>query len=117
MIHPSPRFNEIGVQQLSHHIHSQIFTDAVTSAPKELVELSKHHLARHGLLGKNTDSSPPIAFDLPKLQGSTMDEHFFKLGLDAAEPYLSQSREFSRIHGPQKPRKWVRRSGWTKYNA
>ena len=35
--------------------------------------------------------------------------------MDAAEPYLSKAKQFSRSNGPPKPRKWVRRSGWTKY--
>jgi DNA polymerase gamma 1 len=67
------------------------------------------------LLGKNTDNSDPIAFDLPQLQGRTLDEHFFKLGHDCAEPFLSYAKQFSRASAPTKPRKWVRRSGWTKY--
>lgn len=79
------------------------------------MELSKDHLRRHDLLGKNTDNSEPIAFDLPPLQGRTLDEHFFKLGRDSAEPFLSYAKEFARSSAPPKPRKWVRRSGWTKY--
>ena len=79
------------------------------------MELSRDHLRRHDLLGKNTDNSEPIAFDLPQLQGRTLDEHFFKLGTDAAEPFLSYAKQFARANAPPKPRKWVRRSGWTKY--
>ena len=51
------------------------------------------------------------------LQGQTLDEHFFKLGTDASEPYLSRAKEYAKIHAPPKPRRWVRKSGWTKYNA
>lgn len=79
------------------------------------MDLARDHLQRHDLLGKNTDNTPPISFDLPQLQGSTLDEHFFKLGSDAAEPYLSKAKQFTRSNGPRKPRKWVHRSGWTKY--
>ncbi|KAI9867882.1 MAG: DNA-directed DNA polymerase gamma mip1 [Trichoglossum hirsutum] len=109
------RFNEIGVQQLSSHVYSQVFTQPSPPPPKSLVELSKDHLSRHDLWGKNQDDSPPIGFDLPPLQGKNLDEHFFRLGMDAAEPYLSQAKEFSKCDIPQKPRKWVKRSGWTKY--
>jgi len=79
--------------------------------------LSKDHLRRHELLGKNTDNSAPISFDLPELQGSTLDEHFYKLGIDAAEPYLSQAKQFTRANAPPRPRKWLHRKGWTKYYA
>jgi DNA polymerase gamma 1 len=58
-----------------------------------------------------------VGFDLPQLQGSTLDEHFHKLGMDAAEPYLSMAKKLAWANPPPKPRKWVRRSGWTKYNS
>jgi len=112
---PQSRFNEIGVQQLSSHVFAQIFKNGSAPAPQELVELSKDHLRRHELLGKNLDNTPPISFDLPKLQGSTLDEHFHRLGVDAGEPYLTHAKQFVRSNAPPKPRKWVHKSGWTKY--
>lgn len=109
------RFNEIGVQHLSAHVYDQVFPNGSTPAPKDLVELSKDHLRRHDLLGKNTDNNPPIAFDVPPIHGKTLDEHFHKLGIDCAEPFLSHAKQFARDNAPPQPRKWVRRSGWTKY--
>lgn len=109
------RFNEIGVQQLSKHIHSQIFSNKPLPPPSELVELSKDHLSRHDLLGKNHDDNDPIAFDLPPLQGKTLDEHFHRLGTQAGEPYLSFAKRFTVANPPSKPRKWVHAAGWTKY--
>ncbi|KAF3048435.1 DNA-directed DNA polymerase gamma mip1 [Didymella keratinophila] len=111
------RFSEIGVQHLSSHVHQQVFPGKGTQPPPELVALSRDHLTRHELLGKNQDSTPPVAFDLPELQGATLDEHFYKLGMDAAEPYLSMSKKLAWANPPPKPRKWVRQSGWTKYNS
>ncbi|KAK0732793.1 DNA polymerase family A-domain-containing protein [Apiosordaria backusii] len=81
----------------------------------ELVALARDHLRRHELLGKNTDNSAPVAFDLPPLVGTTLDEHFHKLGVDAAEPFLTHAKLFALSNPPPKPREWVRRSGWTKY--
>ncbi|KAI9887248.1 MAG: DNA-directed DNA polymerase gamma mip1 [Watsoniomyces obsoletus] len=109
------RYNEIGVQQLSAPVHAQIFGKTPIPPPKELVELSKNHLARHELWGKTVDTSPPVIFDLPKLQGQTLDEHFHRLGMDAAEPYLTLAKDYARTILPDPPRKWVRQSGWTKY--
>ncbi|KAK3078379.1 DNA-directed DNA polymerase gamma mip1, partial [Coniosporium uncinatum] len=113
------RYNEIGVQQLSKHIYPQVFPSSTPSnlPPPELIELSKDHLARHELLGKTQQNAPPVGFDLPTLYGTTLDEHFHKLGMESAEPYLSDARKFARANPPPKPRKWVRRSGWTKYNS
>lgn len=112
----SPRFNEIGVQQLSSHVHPQIFSAAPTPPPQHLIDLSKNHLSKHQLWGKNQEHSVPVAFNLPKLHGSTLDEHFYKLGKDASEPYYSQALDYAGADLPRHPRKWVRRSGWTKYN-
>ncbi|KAI1143930.1 DNA polymerase family A [Hypoxylon sp. FL0543] len=109
------RFNEIDVQQVSGHIYDQVFPQGGDPPPKELVELSKDHLRRHDLLGKNTDNNPPIAFNVPPLQGRTLDEHFHRLGIDCAEPFLSKAKEFSKQNAPPRPRKWVKQSGWTKY--
>ncbi|KAL8709479.1 MAG: hypothetical protein Q9225_007449 [Loekoesia sp. 1 TL-2023] len=112
----TPRFNEIGVQQLSSHVHPQIFSGPPTTPPQHLVDLSKAHLEKHQLLGKNQEHAKPIAFDLPALYGQTLDEHFYKLGRDASEPWFSQAQEYARSDLPRPPRKWVKRSGWTKYN-
>ncbi|KAL2017027.1 hypothetical protein VTK56DRAFT_2671 [Thermocarpiscus australiensis] len=110
------RFNEIGVQQLSRRIYEQLFPRGNTSPPSpELVELARDHLRRHDLLGKTTDNNPPIAFDLPPLAGDTLDEHFYRLGVDAAEPFLKHAKQFALSTLPTKPRSWVRQSGWTKY--
>ncbi|KAJ0425432.1 DNA polymerase family A-domain-containing protein [Aspergillus carlsbadensis] len=111
------RFNEIGVQQLSDHVYSQIFFNKSQPPDPKLVALSKDHLARHDLLGKSQEHADPVGFDLPALQGQTLDEHFFKLGMDSSEPYLTYAKEYATVHSPNLPRKWVRRSGWTKYNA
>ncbi|KAK2789533.1 DNA-directed DNA polymerase gamma mip1 [Onygenales sp. PD_12] len=109
------RFNEIGVQQLSSYVHSQVFLKDPTPPNPDLVALAKDHLSRHDLLGRTQDGSDPIAFDIPSLKGQSMDEHFYKLGMDAAEPYLSNAKTYARVDLPPAPLKWVRRSGWTKY--
>ena len=35
--------------------------------------------------------------------------------MDAAEPYLSMAKKMAWANPPPKPRKWIERSGWTKY--
>ncbi|KAL7799986.1 DNA polymerase family A domain-containing protein [Trichoderma ceciliae] len=110
------RYNKVGVQQLSEYIFPQIFPHGSKPPPEDLVELAIDHLKRHDLYGKNTDASKPIAFDLPKLQGNTLDEHFHKLGIDCAEPFLQLAKEFACASIPLKPKKWVPQSGWTKYH-
>ncbi|KAI9695834.1 MAG: DNA-directed DNA polymerase gamma mip1 [Bogoriella megaspora] len=109
------RYNEIRVQHVSDHVHRQLFPGKDTTPSANLVSLSKDHLSRHDLLGKNTDSSAPVVLNLPTLQGQTLDEHFYKLGMDASEPYLTLAKRYTRANASPRPRKWVARSGWTKY--
>lgn len=111
------RYNEIGVQQLSSHVFPQVFSGPNPTSPQYLIDLSKEHLKKHQLWGRNQENAPPIAFDLPALQGSTLDEHFYKLGRDASEPYFSQAQRYAGIDLPQRPRKWARQSGWTRYHS
>src|SRR2546423_1401474 len=110
------RYNDIGVQQVSDYVHPQIFPGRSSAPPAELVQLSKDHLKRHELLGKIQEDSNPIGFDLPVVQGQTLDEHFHRLGLDASEPYLQYAKKFANSSIPERPRQWIRRSGWTKYH-
>ena len=93
-----------------------MFPGSTRKPSDELVRLSRDHLTRHELLGKNQDESPPISFDLPRLHGQTIDEHFYRLGKAASEPYLGYAHEYSNIDLPVQPQAWVQRSGWTKYN-
>ncbi|KAF2723720.1 hypothetical protein K431DRAFT_282812 [Polychaeton citri CBS 116435] len=113
------RYNEIGVQHVSDRVHRQLFPPSSTPATRpdaELVQLSKDHLARHELLGMTSDQVEAIGFDLPDLQGTSLDEHFHRLGMDSAEPYLGRAKKFARASPPDRPRKWAQRSGWTKYH-
>ena len=110
------RYNDIGVQQLSDYVHPQVFSSRTTRPRPDLVELSKDHLRRHDLLGKNQDNNSALGVDIPPLIGGSLDEHFTKLAMEASEPYLSYANVFVRASTPQRPRKWVIRSGWTKYN-
>lgn len=112
------RFNQVGVQQLSENLYSQIFPKGCEPPPEELVKLAREHLRRHDLLDKTTGQADPVAFKLPDLQApdtQTLDEHFYRLGLDAAEPFLENAKRFARSDLPQQPRQWVHQSGWTKY--
>lgn len=104
---------------MSEHIYQQIFPGGGDPPPAELVELSREHLRRHDLLDKNTDQTDPIAFKLPPLQApdtNTMDEHFYRLGVDAAEPFLEDAKQFARAVLPPRPNSWEHQSGWTKYH-
>ena len=72
-------------------------------------------MQQHDLLGKNQEFSPPITLDLPPLLGTSLDEHFHRIGQQASEPYYSQAIQYARIDLLRPPKRWAKRSGWTKY--
>lgn len=84
---------------------------------QQLVQLSKDHLLNNGLLGKKTNIQKPISLDLPKLEGKSLDEHFFKLGSEISQPYLQNGLDFIDKGIPPRPdpSMWILQSGWTKY--
>lgn len=95
--------------------------NAATKEPKDhaqLVELSKRHLDGNGLLGKKTSILPDVDIDIPALQGSSLDEHFYKLGKHICEPYMGNAKKFQAKGIPPMPSRssWIKKSGWVKYS-
>jgi DNA polymerase gamma 1 len=110
------RVNEVGIQQLSSTLHAQVFPSLHYASDPKLVALSHKHLRLHDLLGKESAISPPINVELPALRGKTLDEHFFNIGMQAAEPYLSLASVFAKAELPPQPAQWLQQSGWTRYD-
>lgn len=115
-----PRINPVGIQYLSKSLHKQLFGNLKhgnnnnNNASSLLLKLAKMSLNNHGLLNKKTLISEPISFNLPVLQGRSLDEHFQKLGRFMAHPYLSMAlNKFVSL--PQLPSKWHFQPGWTRY--
>ncbi|KAH3679690.1 hypothetical protein WICPIJ_008566, partial [Wickerhamomyces pijperi] len=117
-----PRVNPVGIQYLSNHLDRQVFpskyqtgTAIQSTEDPTLIELSKEYLASHKLLGKKTNISEPISFELPSLQGKNLDEHFRKLALFSSRDYLNQAKTLSNVKLPPKPDKFLLKSGWYRY--
>lgn len=118
-----PIINEVGIQYLSKSLHEQIFGNKkfdndiknISKAKNEkLLKLAKKALKSNDLLGKKTCVSEPISFQVPKLQGNSLDEHFQKLGHFASEPFKSMAlNKFTEL--PKQPEVWLRKPGWTRY--
>ncbi|KAI6157921.1 DNA polymerase family A-domain-containing protein [Pisolithus tinctorius] len=108
--------NPLGVQLLSRQLHAQIFRNVSFPSPKpSFVQIAREHLEMHGLDPKQGSVLPDIGFTLPPLQGSTIDEHFYRIGLQASQPWLSLARDLASSELPPRPDYWDIQSGWTKY--
>ncbi|EJD06109.1 uncharacterized protein FOMMEDRAFT_153471 [Fomitiporia mediterranea MF3/22] len=109
--------NEVGVQLLSRKIHSQIFKGVTFPPPdRKYINLAREHLDSHGLDPTQGSILPNTGFTLPPLQGSSIDEHFHRIGHAASEPWLGLAKQFAEIRIPPKPEFWHIHSGWTKYH-
>ena len=116
---PGLRRNPVGVQLLSPSLHSQLFPGpSLPKPPAPLLEVSKRHLNQHGLLPEAAAVLDELSFDMPPLHGSNIRDHFYALGRQTAEPYLSMATEFERSELPPKPTEFqMTKPGWTKYLA
>src|ERR1700761_7904366 len=102
---------------LNHHLHGPIFKGNPYPPPDpRAIVISKEHLRMHGLDPKKASTVPDTSFDLPLLQGDTIDEHFHRIGTAAAQPWLQLSKELAASNFPALPKLWNLTSGWTKYH-
>ena len=108
--------NELGVQMLSRRLHAQIFKNVSFPPPDpRYVRIAQGHLEMHGLDPSQGSVLPDTNFDLPPLQGSTIDEHFHRIGDRAAHPWLELAVTLAASTLPPRPDQWEIQSGWTKY--
>lgn len=111
------QINVLGIQQLTPKLRDKVFgPQNRTTSPKN-VELAQDHLFNNDLLNKKTGRAIPLDFQVPKLLGSSLDEHFYKIGRDVSEPYLSNIQNFIKQEIPSIPKVWKKQSGWTKYQG
>lgn len=102
---------------LSRRLHEQIFRNvSFPSYDQSFVQIAKDHLQVHGLDPSQGSVLPDTGFTLPQLQGRNIDEHFFRIGANAAEPWLSLAKTLSTSELAPKPDLWHIQAGWTKYH-
>jgi DNA polymerase gamma 1 len=71
----------------------------------------------HGLNPADASELPDTSFTLPPLQGTTISEHFHRIGAQVAHPWLSIANTFANASLPPMPEQWdLRQAGWTRYH-
>ncbi|KAI8820406.1 DNA polymerase family A-domain-containing protein [Fimicolochytrium jonesii] len=117
---PTPRKNGIGIQMISHYLHSTLFpSHKPTQKPWQLA-LAQQHLSTHNLLNKALDVTPDPNIDLPPLVGADMKEHIRVLGEEQAAGYLRLAEGFMREGLPPLPETWrqgPKAEGWVRYDT
>lgn len=124
-----PRFNPIGIEMLPGRLYEQIFGNSeLKQIPRpHSVKNCIQHLRKHDLVPAELDTiyedyrpqgPSDVVFDIPKLNGRDIDEHFLKLGHHFSDSYKDMA--ISLIENGQKvidamPQEWSSKPGWTRY--
>jgi DNA polymerase gamma 1 len=110
------RCNEVEIQMISKNLHDQLFKTCRQPAPYQ-VDLAKKALQTFDLLGKQEPPLPDVKLPLPTLLGESIEDHFRIIGQEQAQPYMLLADKLANAAIPQKPLKWSRRAGWTRYEV
>ncbi|KAI3485731.1 hypothetical protein L1887_50887 [Cichorium endivia] len=98
--------NEVGVQLLPRRLHEQLFPPTMDPVPPiapKALNICRDHLRQHGLKASDASTLPQTAFDLPPLQGKDLAEHFWTIGREVAQPWLSMATRLSLIKPTNPP--------------
>ncbi|XP_053573644.1 DNA polymerase subunit gamma-1 [Bombina bombina] len=109
------RMNPLNIQMLSKGLHEQIFKGEQIQYSDEDVQKSIKHLKHHELWGQETSTIPDVELQLPKMYGSSIEEHFQIIAQKQTFPYLEAANDLLQCQLPEMPQEWAWQTGWTKY--
>ncbi|KAK7086838.1 hypothetical protein SK128_016079 [Halocaridina rubra] len=116
----STRKNCLSIQMLSSSLYDQIFGkigSKESREAKEDFERSKIHLQDQGLWGKETFMMPNYSFQIPPLEGSTLEQHFYTIAENQCSTYKELLNTLVGADIPLMPSQWQYAPGWTRYNS
>ena len=106
--------NEVGVQMIDEKLRRYLFGSKLLK-DSDLIERAKEHLKKFDLLNKNVDYMKEIdSLKLPKLKGSTIEEHFIQISTKSSEKYFKLLSIFIASDIPKMPDKFSFQPGWTR---
>lgn len=100
------RKNVLGIQMLSFGLHRQLFGSDEVNVSASDVKKSIDHLKMHDLWGKETSVLPDVNFQLPKLFGNNLDEHFQHIARQQSEKYTELALMLASTSLPPVPTHW-----------
>ena len=89
--------------------------DDTNTEMEDKFEAVETHLSDHNLWGRETTTLEDLDFELPKLLGKNIDEHFRQLATKQTEDYVILADRLKNSKIPNKPTEWKYCAGWTKY--
>lgn len=111
------RKNLLHIQLLSRSLHRQVFEENGHEKTHDdmLIKNVQDHLKKHKLFGKKTGTLADVDFELPKLLGKNIDEHFRKLGESQVEGHMTRAQCLVDMDVHPPPTEWVFAAGWMRY--
>jgi len=112
------RLNYVGIQMLPQFLRNKIFGDCEGEHvdQKAKAEIEKH-LLKHDILGKKTIVRNVDEFELPPLHGENIDAHFRVIAEQQIKPYKEFADILVNTSLPVRPKHWIFKPGWTKYDS
>lgn len=116
---PKIHRNPSNIQMISTQLFQQVFRNATRRKiyPKPLIEKVKEHLSSHSLWNQEVAPVSSVEFQIPLLEGNSIDEHFRNIALQQTHPYRELIKEIVESQIPEAPLEWVLEEGWIKYTS
>lgn len=110
-----PRLSALNIQTVAEEMRQQLYPNTKHEPSYEDVDKAIRELKSHDMFIKGEVRKEPV-FQLPRLQGADLHEHFNNLALQQLSPYLSEIQAFAKLMSPPPmPTTWAEDGGWTKY--
>lgn len=108
------RFNHFNIQMITKQMCEHLFGSWNTEPDMVLIEKAVNELNAFHLL-KKQDEVSDVKLNLPKLEGNTIEDHFYNIGKSQCSPYRLLLEDLIKNKLPKKPDKWTIQPGWTRY--
>jgi DNA polymerase gamma 1 len=99
--------NVYGIQMLSESLHKQIFGKRETKPESAQAASCRNELQRFGLCCDDAEILPEVDFQLPKMCGKNIDDHFKSIAKDQSQPYIDLLNSLGKADLVPMPKKWA----------
>ena len=113
------RHNVVGIQMLRRSLRDHIFKNKVMDKPlsEKLKNQIIDHLRTFNIPYDKVQNMDSVELNLPLLRGNSIAEHFKNIANKQTNSYVDLANRIANASLPSKPKTWILREGWTRYDA
>lgn len=104
------RLNPMNIQMLPKSLYDQIFTESQSSGNEKIKKALKG-LERFGLGTNSPELLKDVNFQIPKLRGSDINQHFENIAIEYCGPYVKSILKLCSTGLKNKPSQWSKEPG------